>query len=513
MNYPMFLRQLNAAKDLLGIRHAEMISQVDSSLEILGSQLLSAYGEPWLHLDRQVYSPHFLYVGLVSQLPLQAEYAPRHCVCIIDAMLPASYHTAALKTNLILLDMGAEDGDMLRLLNHTAFILADDIRFLRGFNWIAEAQEKQLRPADAIQLVEELLGNPVLLMGMDGIVYAKGQQYEFDHALLQQNIEQNRIQPETLASIEFCEPWRLSEGGKLAEMQYAGWRGGFLSVEISHCEMEIARLIIQNRVSPYYESSIQLLQPIRRLLGVSLGQQMAAGHNRSLLHSLLFQELLSGKTTQELAQQIENLHWKQTLNMRLLCCIPGKGSVETTKARLQAELTGCRWTTDGNSLLFLLYAGDPEETMLQELLRQCDLRGGLSWPFNRLEDMPYAHQQAKAALQYGRDVLTAYREIFPAHVMTLPVEQLRHFVHPAVLQLEEYDREHDGTMLQTLDAVLCAPDQMQKVAERLFVHRNTLFYRINRMRELCHIDFANGEERVNLLLSLRLLQGHGLINM
>ncbi|MGG1618897.1 helix-turn-helix domain-containing protein [Paenibacillus sp. NRS-1782] len=61
-------------------------------------------------------------------------------------------------------------------------------------------------------------------------------------------------------------------------------------------------------------------------------------------------------------------------------------------------------------------------------------------------------------------------------------------------------------LLPTLGAYLQYVDTPNLAAKTLFIHRNTLFYRINRIRELFQIDLSNGDIRLKLQLTLHFLK-------
>ena len=42
-------------------------------------------------------------------------------------------------------------------------------------------------------------------------------------------------------------------------------------------------------------------------------------------------------------------------------------------------------------------------------------------------------------------------------------------------------------------------------AKDLFIHRNTMLYRINKIKELTNIDFSNTEETFQVLLSYKIM--------
>lgn len=45
---------------------------------------------------------------------------------------------------------------------------------------------------------------------------------------------------------------------------------------------------------------------------------------------------------------------------------------------------------------------------------------------------------------------------------------------------------------------------MAKAAQRLFVHRNTMHYRLRKIQDLCGLDLADPDERLVAELQLRL---------
>jgi len=72
----------------------------------------------------------------------------------------------------------------------------------------------------------------------------------------------------------------------------------------------------------------------------------------------------------------------------------------------------------------------------------------------------------------------------------------------------EHDRQASGALLATLDAYLRHDCNLSACAEELFVHPNTIKYRLRRIEELCGIDLHKPEELLQATLArmcLRLL--------
>jgi len=205
----------------------------------------------------------------------------------------------------------------------------------------------------------------------------------------------------------------------------------------------------------------------------------------------------------ELRDRIAELRWREEPGMRLLCC--QSAADESVFEQLRLQYPGARWTVQDDHWMLLLYP-DTELASLEQTLVELNLYAGISWPFDHLDRLPYAMVQAQAALKRGSGPLTDYATVFAAHICTLRPEDARHHLHPGAALLRHYDRTHDGNLSDTLEAYLSGPEQPTEAAARLFISRSTLFYRINRIRELCGVELTTGEERMNLLLSLRLLK-------
>ncbi|WP_240771461.1 helix-turn-helix domain-containing protein [Nocardioides sp. GY 10113] len=77
-------------------------------------------------------------------------------------------------------------------------------------------------------------------------------------------------------------------------------------------------------------------------------------------------------------------------------------------------------------------------------------------------------------------------------------------VGPLALLLE-YDERNDSGLVETLDAWLDALGDVRAAATALFIHPNTLRYRLRRLEEVSGLDLADPEQRFAASLQLRLL--------
>lgn len=77
-------------------------------------------------------------------------------------------------------------------------------------------------------------------------------------------------------------------------------------------------------------------------------------------------------------------------------------------------------------------------------------------------------------------------------------------LHPALDKLAEYDSANQSDFLNTLAVYLENDCNAQKCGRLLFLHRNSLVYRIRRIQEIADFDLSDPAERAYLRLSLLL---------
>ncbi len=140
------------------------------------------------------------------------------------------------------------------------------------------------------------------------------------------------------------------------------------------------------------------------------------------------------------------------------------------------------------------------------------LVSGVSGPAKTLSDWPSVHQEALQAMQLGQRLKFNHMVEFNS----LGIYQLLgHIEHLAPVQtfaqqiigpLADYDRRHRGSLVQTIDAYFNHHANVSQTAESLFIHRNTLLYRLERIQELTGQDINQADMRLALHLALKLWQ-------
>jgi purine catabolism regulator len=127
------------------------------------------------------------------------------------------------------------------------------------------------------------------------------------------------------------------------------------------------------------------------------------------------------------------------------------------------------------------------------------------------EGLRQSYREATEALRLGQDIFgpgrsTLYTDL-GLYRLLLSVRdhpEVDRFYRETMEKLAAQDARSDGELLRTLDAYFASNGSPTEAAARLHVHRNTLLYRLQRIRAVAEIDLDDPEVRLSLQLGLRI---------
>ena len=113
---------------------------------------------------------------------------------------------------------------------------------------------------------------------------------------------------------------------------------------------------------------------------------------------------------------------------------------------------------------------------------------------------------ANVAANYAPDYMTqaAIEDVALPYYFDLIKENCQTL---ALTILKEYDKLNHTDLFRTLRVYLQCERNYVATAKTLHLHRNSLVYRISRIKELIHNDLSSYESRIHILMSYELLSG------
>lgn len=173
-----------------------------------------------------------------------------------------------------------------------------------------------------------------------------------------------------------------------------------------------------------------------------------------------------------------------------------------------------------NGLIFLIVNLSRNNQSIDQLLhnavyflRDNFLKIGISNPVSQLHQLQSCCVQAKIALDYILSGNTYawrihFREMALNYILSNCCGQLspQAVCSQKLLQLRQYDAEHNTELYQTLRCYIECHFNALEATRKLFIHRSTFLYRLERAKSLFLIDLDDPDELLHIMISIRLLE-------
>ena len=117
--------------------------------------------------------------------------------------------------------------------------------------------------------------------------------------------------------------------------------------------------------------------------------------------------------------------------------------------------------------------------------------------------------EARGLRSLSFDATGAYRLLLPA--MSEDPGELQGFFDETVAPLMAYDDQYETDLVRTLETFLDADGNVNRTAEKLFTHRHTIRYRLDRAKELTGLDVSSTDGRERLSLGLKAMRVLGIV--
>ncbi len=260
---------------------------------------------------------------------------------------------------------------------------------------------------------------------------------------------------------------------------------------------------------------------------------LQAIQNNSLFHlnmgndiEQFFREYLDGDIQDQsiVMKMLQFLDWKQDdhylclrletgrQNIRMLSSAATLGHIETQIPEGHAFMHNNGITV----LVNLTYSHTRISDVLSSLailLREGLLKMGASSEIYDFMQLSQGYYQARTALELGKKSGSMnWCCRFDDYLLEYLLSQGGEHLSPELLCsnklliLKQYDEKNKTELYRTLKVYLELERNVLQTAKTLFIHRSTLFYRLERIQKLADVDYEDARERLVLQLSFQILE-------
>ncbi|GIO23272.1 CdaR family transcriptional regulator [Oceanobacillus sp. J11TS1] len=143
-------------------------------------------------------------------------------------------------------------------------------------------------------------------------------------------------------------------------------------------------------------------------------------------------------------------------------------------------------------------------------LHLTSMHGAASQIYNSAKDMKHAYEEALQTISLQEqfpDELSScflYEDLGVFQWIDILKDRQQKCRHPNkyIYKLQQYDKSQQSNLLYTLEKFLEHDSNVHRAAKALFIHPNTMNYRLKRIHEISHLDLKNPHQKVAVYLEL-----------
>ncbi|HEX3078600.1 MAG TPA: helix-turn-helix domain-containing protein [Lachnospiraceae bacterium] len=289
-----------------------------------------------------------------------------------------------------------------------------------------------------------------------------------------------------------------------------------LSSKVFHNQTQVGFLLMLEGEKQILPSHFEMLSIISHVISYTIAFYLPnLFEGKSPYHEVLY-DMLIGAPSKDISARLKELTFPNEMLVLFIRSTRyiGPSYMRDSIGKLFKErLPGTHNTYIDKGIVALIPFTDNDKNVTdlnqvcKDLSESQHLRIGISNSFRNIEYFGNYYAQAHAAFELGQklnpeQLICHYSnyQIFDLFSETKHPESLGRFCHPALAILRQNDLDCHSELYKTLCIYIENGCSIKHTSEALFIHRNSLVYRLNRIVELCHLDFTN----TNTLFLLRL---------
>lgn len=155
------------------------------------------------------------------------------------------------------------------------------------------------------------------------------------------------------------------------------------------------------------------------------------------------------------------------------------------------------------------------QKVLEDALKKFDeskLTIGIGRSYDRAQELYKSYGQAKLIVENlcktNTKNIKHYDDLGLYRILAFEglQSELIEFCSDTIKPLIEYDKINNSELIKTLKTYFECDGNMKKISEKMYMHYNTIIYRVQQIKDITGLDLENGDSRLNLEIALKAME-------
>lgn len=304
----------------------------------------------------------------------------------------------------------------------------------------------------------------------------------------------------------------------------------FLIFPVTNKNIVVGHLVCIEEKREFTSQDYDFISNIDSIIYIALVKNNFRSEEQRSNDERFYHMLLSGKT--ENISELESLCLINRFNYsaEMVCAVFTASGYERLTVAKRRTLERLFWNTccsvldsmeisynktlyDSTFLLFIYcdeksnqnITADKMHKLMDSIIEALDNNklhccAGFSRSGSGIGNIPELYSQAVRALKFGSRLhpenrCFSYQEDYIIHnlYMSFSMSKLKEIYNEYILPLLQYDEKYSGELFHTIDEYIECRENMTAAAKKLFIHRNTMMYRLKQIEEILGVDIDSRE--------------------
>ncbi|MDO5409210.1 MAG: helix-turn-helix domain-containing protein [Lachnospiraceae bacterium] len=372
---------------------------------------------------------------------------------------------------------------------------------------------------EIIGLFYDYIGNPAYIVDSSFKVLAIDMRNDMEYlsSTYGRAAKYGYLSYDLVANLIESKELQVIERGKNASVIYSDYfYVPFINYNLRKGKQLLGHLFIVGMLKEITSAEVELVDCYGKIIEDYMASDIGSLQKRGNAYEYFLQDILEGKLTDipVIERQMRPLGFNRDTRL-ILAVLEQRNTEELEQKRIFQQLEQIPGSKSfyHKGYIVTLIPAKMEDTCfsirkkLTKIAEKIGFRGGLSDFFSGFECMPICYKQGEAAIS-----MAEYKQVqifnecaIPYMLDIMQKADWQFLINQRIRTLIAYDREHAAHLAETLRIYLENNQNAIQTAEALYIHRNTLTYRLKKIQEIAELDLTRPDSRFRIVISLWLL--------